>query len=77
MNANCMVRASIEGQQEKTGVCQSTNAPIWNEVFTFDIVQGKEDLKLTVFNVKQDPPARLGTLSVSLATLSEDEHEID
>ena len=40
----------IENQQIETNYKKSTLAPVWNESFTFDIVQGREPLFITVMD---------------------------
>jgi Ca2+-dependent lipid-binding protein len=40
----------IEDQKIETNYKKSTLAPVWNESFTFDIIHGKEPLKITVMD---------------------------
>lgn len=40
----------IEDQRIETNYKKSTLAPVWNESFTFDIMHGKEPLKITVMD---------------------------
>lgn len=51
------------------------NHPVWNEILTFDITTGRDELKLTVED-KQSGEV-LGTANVSLAFFTEDEKSID
>ena len=52
--ANALVKMEIEGQSNKTSEIPSTNDPVWNEIITFDIMTGREKLKLTVMDVLPD-----------------------
>lgn len=40
----------IENQRIETNYKKQTVSPVWNESFTFDIVNGREALKCTVMN---------------------------
>jgi len=46
--ANARVRLDIEGNPSRTQEIPSSNNPVWNEVIAFDIVQGRENLKVEV-----------------------------
>jgi len=51
------------------------NNPVWNEILTFDITSGRDDLKLTVED--KQTGETLGTAVVSLKFFTEDENSID
>jgi len=51
------------------------NNPVWNEILTFDITSGRDDLKLTVED--KQTGETLGTAVVSLKFFTEDEKSID
>jgi Ca2+-dependent lipid-binding protein len=40
----------IEDQRIETNYKQQTLSPVWNESFTFDIINGREALKITVMD---------------------------
>lgn len=40
----------IEDQRIETSVKSGTLSPVWNESFTFDIMQGKDVLKVTIMD---------------------------
>lgn len=40
----------IEDQRIETNYKKSTLAPVWNESFTFDIMHGKEPLRISVMD---------------------------
>jgi Ca2+-dependent lipid-binding protein len=40
----------IEDQRIETNYKKSTLSPVWNESFTFDIMHGKEPLKIVVMD---------------------------
>ena len=51
------------------------NHPVWNEILTFDITSGRDELRLTVEDRQSGEV--LGTASVSLGFFTEDEKSID
>jgi|LakMenEpi03Aug12_release.lakeMendotaPanAssembly.Ray.scaffolds.fasta_scaffold230438_2 hypothetical protein len=67
--ANAIVRVEIEKQRQQTLMVTSNN-PVWNEILTFDITKGVEDLKLTVEDRYSNKV--IGTKAISLKILSED-----
>jgi hypothetical protein len=42
-----VVKAQVKGQRQVTSVMRG-KSPVWNEILTFDIVEGTEVLKLSV-----------------------------
>ncbi len=48
--SNAYVLLSIEGQKSQTEVVSGSNDPVWNDIITFDIIQGKEMLTCQVFD---------------------------
>ena len=52
--ANAQVRTSIEGNRDATKDTVNSNNPVWNEVITFDILRGDENLKVQVLDVEPD-----------------------
>lgn len=47
---NPYVVLSIEGQKSKTEENTGTTEPVWNDVNSFDIVTGREDLEIFVYD---------------------------
>ena len=44
------VTLQIEDQRIETNYKKSTLSPVWNESFTFDILQGREPLKVIIMD---------------------------
>lgn len=63
---NSCVRLAIEGQSNKTQVIPNNADPIWNEVISFDIEEGAEDLLFSVLDGNQV----IGKFTFSLLELS-------
>ena len=51
------------------------NHPVWNEILTFDITSGSDDLKITVED--KQTGETLGTAAVSLSFFTKEEKSID
>ena len=51
------------------------NQPVWNEILTFDISSGRDELKITVED--KQTGETLGTAAVSFSFFTEDEKSID
>ena len=49
VDVNTVVKAQVRSQRQVTSVVRGSS-PVWNEILTFDIVDGKETLQLTVEN---------------------------
>lgn len=46
-DVTAVVKAQVKSQRQVTSVMRG-KSPVWNEILTFDIVDGTEVLKLTV-----------------------------
>ena len=69
--ANARVRLDIEGNPSRTQEIPSSNNPVWNEVNAFDIVQGRENLKVEVQDVLPDRKRTvIGEVEIDLRMLS-------
>ena len=49
--------------------------PVWNEILTFDITSGRDELKIIVED--KQTGETLGTAAVSFSFFTEDENSID
>ena len=72
------MKLAIEGQNSKTQAIQGTNEPVWDEVIIFDIKSGTDTLKLTMLDVESERSRQpIGSVEINLASLSEEDGEID
>jgi len=69
-----IVKVSIESQRQMTSIVGG-NHPVWNEILTFDINNGREELMLSVED--RQSGEIMGTASVSLGFFTQDEKSID
>ena len=46
--ANARIRLDIEGNPSRTQEVPASNNPVWNEVIAFDILEGRDTLKVEV-----------------------------
>lgn len=68
------VKMSIESQRQMTSIVGG-NHPVWNEILTFDITSGRDELKIIVED--KQTGETLGTAAVSFSFFTEDENSID